>query len=609
MPERVRTAGRRNSVTAPRRRSGAGAKTVKAPSHSPIIENAEVARLFREMADLLELENANPFRVRAYRTASRTIEELPEPVVDIARREEDGLSDLPGIGADLADKIREMIRHGSFDALERFRRKVPPGLLGLIRIRGLGPKRARVLRKALKIESVEDLKWALIAGRVSKVPGFGSLSEEKLKRELALQTATEARVLRPVAAQYWSELVRYLRAVPGVEQVEIAGSFRRKRETVGDLDVLVAARSGTPIAERLAHYPEVEQILTQGSRGTSIRLRSGLQVDVRFLPAVSFGAGLVYFTGSKPHNIALRRLGQRRGLKINEYGVFKAGKRVAGRTEEEVYAKVGLPWIPPELREDRGELDAARRGVLPDLVTLEEIRGDLQMHTTGSDGRNDLAAMARAAQELRYEYIAVTDHSPAMRMVQGLDAAGFRRQGKRIDQLNARSRSFTILKGAEVDIGADGALDLDDATLAALDVVVASIHSHFDLSEQAQTRRIVRALQHPCVDIFGHPTGRLLGERRGIRADWAAIFRAAADHGVMVEINAQPSRLDLDDVQARAAVEAGVRLVIDTDAHSTAELKFMQWGIDQARRGWVSRANVANTYPLSTFRRWLHGNR
>jgi DNA polymerase (family 10) len=247
--------------------------------------------------------------------------------------------------------------------------------------------------------------------------------------------------------------------------------------------------------------------------------------------------------------------------------------------------------------------------VLPELVTLEEIRGDLQMHTTGSDGRNDLAAMARAAQELRYEYIAVTDHSPAMRMVQGLDAAGFRRQGKRIDQLNARSRGLTILKGAEVDIGSDGSLDLDDATLAALDVVVASIHSHFDLSEQAQTRRIVRALQHPCVDILGHPTGRLLGERRGIRADWAAIFRAAADHGVMVEINAQPSRLDLDDIQARAAVEAGVRLVIDTDAHSTVELKFMPWGVDQARRGWVSRANVANTYPLSTFRRWLHGNR
>lgn len=575
------------------------------------VENAEVARIFRELGDLLEIQDANPFRVRAYRNAARTIEELPEPVEQLARRGLTHLAELPGIGEDLAGKIIEIMETGSLGALAEAGRKLPKGLVDLMRLRGLGPKRARALYDALGITSLKQLEHAARSERIREVPGFGARTEQRILEELAARRAagTEGRVVRAVAAQYGEAFLEYLRAAPAVRRAEIAGSFRRCRETVGDLDILVDADPKAGVADRFVSYPEVAEVLAHGPTRASVRLRSGLQVDLRVLPGESYGAGLYYFTGSKAHNIAVRRLGQRRGLKINEYGVFRGTRRIGGRVEEDVSKALGLPWIPPELREDRGEIEAARAGRLPRLVELTDVRGDLQMHTTESDGRDTLDAMARAAEALGYEYIAVTDHSPALRMVRGLDRAGFRRQMKRIDRLNGRLKTLTVLKGAEVDILPDGALDLDDETLAALDVVVVSVHSKLDLPERQQTQRVLKALAHPAVDILGHPTGRLLGRRPAMRLDLDRVLQAAKDRGVIVEVNAQPERLDLDDVACRAAIALGLTLVISTDAHAAAELGFMRWGVDQARRGWAEQRHVANTRPLAELLELLHARR
>jgi DNA polymerase (family 10) len=575
------------------------------------VENAEIARIFREYADLLELEGANPFRVRAYRNAARTLEEASEPIHELVVENPLRLTELPGIGADLAGKICDIVETGTFQGFDKERRALPAGLPGLLRVRGLGPKRARALHDSLGIASVKGLERAARAGRVRTVPGFGAATERRLLEELDARLATglEHRTLRAVAAQYGEALLGYLLDIPGVQRAEIAGSFRRCRETVGDLDVLVEATPNAEVSDRFVTYPEASRVLAHGPTRASIRLRSGLQVDLRVLPGESYGAGLYYFTGSKAHNIAVRMLGRRHGLKINEYGVFRGKRRVGGRTELEVFEAVGLPWIPPELRENRGEIEAAQEGRLPHLLELRDMRGDLQMHTPDSDGRDELATLAEAAEALGYEYIAVTDHSPALRMVRGLDRAGFRRQMKRIDRLNSRLRTLTVLKGAEVDILPDGSLDLDDETLAELDLVVASIHSKFDLAERAQTDRILRAVSHPSVDILGHPTGRLLGRRPGMRLDLERVMHTARDHGVMLEVNAQPDRLDLDELACRAAIELGLKVVISTDAHAAAELGFMRWGVDQARRGWAARQDVANTLPLPRLLKLLHAGR
>jgi DNA polymerase (family 10) len=574
-----------------------------------VIENAEVARLFRETADLLELEGKNAFRIRAYQNAARVVEELPQPVDELARANGARLAELPGIGEDLAGKIGEIVRTGTFTTLRSLQRKTPKGLSTLMHVRGLGPKRARALYGTLGIHTLAQLERACRAGKVGRLPRFGAKTEANLLHELAAGGAGERRMLRPVAAQYGEAFLAYLRAEPGIERAEIAGSYRRRQETVGDLDLLVTCRRGTPAIQRFLGYPEVERVLERGPTRASVRLQCGLQVDLRVLAASSYGAGLYYFTGSKAHNIAIRRLGQRRGLRINEYGVYRGKQRIGGREEIDVPKAVGLPLIAPELRENRGEIEAARRGALPDLVDLRQIRGDLQCHTTDSDGRDALAAMARAAEELGYQYLAVTDHSPAVRVVGGLDRAGFRRQMKRIDRLNTTLATLTVLKGAEVDIRPDGTLDLDDGILAALDLVVASVHGGFDLPQREQTRRVLRAVEHPAVDILGHPTGRLIGRRAGIHLDLERVCAAAVERGVLLEVNAQPDRLDLDDVLAHAALEHGAMLAISTDAHAVAELGFMRWGVDQARRGWVTPDRVANTRPLARLLKLLHRER
>ncbi|MFI5244061.1 MAG: DNA polymerase/3'-5' exonuclease PolX [Gemmatimonadales bacterium] len=573
------------------------------------VENAEIARLLREMADVLELQDANPFRVRAYRNAARTVEELASPVAVMLDQDGAKLRELPGIGEDLAGKIAEISRTGELGALRKAARGVPAGARELMRLSSIGPKRARALAESIGVRTLPGLARAARAGRLRTIRGFGPRTEERILRELAARPGGEVRLLRARATQYADALAGHMRAAPGVGRVEVVGSFRRCRETVGDLDVLAESDGGRAVIAHFVAYPEVAEVLAQGSTKASVRLRSGLHVDLRVIPAESFGAALVYFTGSKAHNIVLRRMGRDRGLKINEYGVFRGARRVAGRDEEEIYRAVGLPWIAPELREDRGEVEAAHQGTLPALLDLDDIRGDLHAHTTSTDGSDTLEAMADAAETLGYDYLAVTDHTARLKIVHGMDRDGFRRQMRRIDRLNSRLRRLTLLKGAEVDILADGSLDLDDDTLRALDIVLVSIHSKFDLPPAEQTRRVVRALSHPSVDVFAHPTGRIIERRRGAEFDFGEVCRVAAGRGVLLEVNAQPERLDLDDVCARAAVEHGVHLVVSTDAHATAELRFMSWGVGQARRGWAEKKHVANTLPLGALLKLLHRRR
>jgi DNA polymerase (family 10) len=571
--------------------------------------NAEIARIFREVADQLELSRANQFRIRAYRNAARTVEESGRSIASIARTAPKELEDLPGIGADLAGKITQIVRSGALPMLATLERRAPKGATELMHVPGIGPRKARVLAQRLHVRSLEGLKRAAREGRIHKLPGFGARTEQRILTELAAPMLSDRRWLRARAAQYGEPLLAYMRGATAVTQAEIAGSFRRCRETVGDLDMLVESEDGRGAVQHFLSYPEVRRVIAHGTTRAAVQLAGGLNVDLRVLPPASYGAALHYFTGSKAHNIAIRALGRAAGLKINEYGVHRGAKRIGGREEREVFEAVGLPWIPPELREARGEIDAARTHKLPRLVELRQIRGDLQMHTTDSDGRSSLEEMAEAAQELGYEYIAITDHTPTVRIAGGLDRAGFRRQMRRIDRLNGKLRRLTILKGAEVDVHADGSLDLDDAMLATFDIVIVSLHSSLALPPAQQTKRITRALRNRFVNLLAHPTARLISKRQGARFDLDEVCRVAASEGVVLEINAQPERLDLDDIAARRAVELGASLAIDTDAHSVDELRFMRWGVDQARRGWVERRRVVNTLSLDKLLATLRARR
>lgn len=565
------------------------------------MENIDVAKIFDEVADLLEIQGANPFRIRAYRTAARTMETLAEPAARMVAGG-DGLEELPGIGADLAGKIRTILKSGDLPLRKTLITKIPEGLVEIMRIPGLGPKRAKLLYDKLHIESIDQLEKAAAAGRLQELRGFKEALVAKIVQGIHDYEARGGRCRLSEADAYALPLVEYLKTTPGVSQVDVAGSYRRRRETVGDLDILVAASDPAAVAERFVHYHEVKRIAAHGDTRCAVLLRCGLNVDLRVVPAASYGSALHYFTGSKAHNIAIRALGIKRHLKINEYGVFRGTRRIGGREEIDVYKAVGLPWIPPELREDRGEIDAAREGSLPELVTLEDIRGDLQVHTTYTDGHNTLGEMAAACRRRGYEYVAITDHSESVRVAGGLDASGFRRQLREIDRVRKHMRGITILKGAEVDILEDGRLDLDDETLAGFDLVVASVHSKFNMTKAAMTARVIKALRHPRVHVFGHPTGRLLGRREPYPIDMGAVIKAAGDIGVLLEINAQPDRLDLSDLHARMARDAGVKLVIDTDAHRLDELSCIRYGVDQARRAWCRAADVANTLPLARLR-------
>jgi DNA polymerase (family 10) len=570
-------------------------------SPTPSVHNADIARAFDEIADLLELEDANPFRIRAYRNASRVVGELQ---LDLPARIAEGgaLPKLPGIGADLAGKVGQICATGTCDALDELRARFPPGITELLRLPGLGPKRAALLHEKLHVDSLEDLKRAASAGKLRDVPGFGEKTERKLLEAVDARLTKSRRFMLALAAQYAEPLAKYLGAT-------VAGSYRRRKETVGDLDMLVASAAPAQAIDRFVRYPEVKEILARGTTKATVVLASGIQVDLRVVSRGSFGAALHYFTGSKAHNIAVRRLGMGRGLKINEYGVFRGERRIAGATEESVYEAVGLPYIEPELREATGELEAARDGALPKLVSLADLKGDLHAHTVASDGRATIREMALAAKARGLGYLAITDHSRRLAMAHGLDATRLARQAREIDALNSTLRGIVILRGIEVDILPDGSLDLPDDALARLDLVVAAVHGWFDLSRSLQTERILAAMDHPHVSILAHPTGRQIGEREPYDVDMAAVMRKAKALGVCLELNAQPERLDLDDVHCRMARDLGVMVAIGSDAHSVDGLGDLRYGIGQARRGWLAKAQVLNTRPLAAMERALRTGR
>lgn len=572
------------------------------------IHNADIAAAFDEIADLLSIQGANTFRIRAYRRAAQSIRGLPHPIN--AAADPAAYEALPGIGADLAAKIAELIRTGQIAALQTLRRQVPSGLRELLDLPGLGPARVRALMRALQIKSPADLRRALGAGRLAGVRGFGPAVCARLEAALARKTGKAAgRVPISQAAEYAEPLRRFLASVPGVERVEIVGSYRRGRDTVGDLDVLVCAPAKVDLATALREYSDLGTLSASGRTKAAGVLRNGLPFDLRVVAAESFGAALQYFTGSKEHGIRLRERARARGLKLSEYGLFRGARRLAGRDEQDIYAALGLKWIAPELREDRGELQAAEHNALPKLLERADIRGDLHVHTRATDGHDSLEDMVAAARAAKLSYVAITDHSRYLGIVRGQDAARLARQCDEIDALNERLRGFTVLKGAEVDILEDGRLALADAALARLDVVVIAVHSHFDLSEAKQTARLLRALERPHVTILAHPTGRLLGEREPYALDFERILSAAHARPCYLEVNGQPLRLDLDDIHVKAAVERAVLLSLASDSHSVGQFANLDGAVRQARRGWAGPGDVLNTRPLAQLRKLLRATR
>jgi DNA polymerase (family 10) len=557
--------------------------------------NADIAAVFEQIADLLEFKAANPFRVRAYRNAARTIQDLPEQTAEILGDPSRSLTDIAGIGKDLAEKVATLVETGSLPMLEELLAEIPESVLAILRVPGLGPKRAAALYDELKISTLNALREACQAGRVRELKGFGAKTEAAILQGLEIAAQAGQRMLWYEADQHAQSILAHLRRCPAVEQLEGAGSYRRGKETVGDLDFLVVAKDAREVMDHFGRYDGLADVLVRGETKMSIRLASGLQVDLRVVPAESFGAALQYFTGSQAHNIVLRGLAKNRGLKINEYGVFRGKKAIAGRTEEEVYAALDLPCFPPELREARREFDWAEAGPLPKLVELADIRGDLHVHSTWTDGTATIEETAAAAKARGWKYVAITDHSKRVAMVGGLDAKRLRKQWAEIDKLNKHLRGVTVLKGVEVDILEQGGLDLKDDVLAEADWVVASIHYGQNQPWEKITRRVIGALENPCVAAIAHPTGRMLMQRKPYEIDLEAVFRAARQHGKMLELNAHPIRLDLDDVACAAAKSHGVPIVIGTDAHRIEGLEMMRLGVQQARRGGLTTQDVANT--------------
>ena len=562
--------------------------------------NADVARVLSRIATMLEIDGANPFRVRAYREGARVIESQAEPIATLAAAE-GGLAALPGIGKDLAQKTLEIAETGTTGIYDEMQAKIPLEVVGFTELQGLGPKRVKTLYEQLGIRDRVGLETAARDGKLRDLPGFGEKVEQNVLKALASARQWEGRM--PLAGA-WSvahAIAGHVARVPGVDQVEIAGSFRRRKETVGDLDVLVCGGRSSDVMEAFVTQPDVAEVLGHGETKSSVRLRNGLQVDLRHVPVASFGAALLYFTGSKAHNIELRKIAIEKGMSLNEYGLTRGEKTVAARTEAEVYAALGLDVIPPELREAEGEIELARSGRLPALVEERDLVADLHMHSDRSDGRDTLEAMVRAARDRGYRYCAVTEHSKAIGFGIGFDEARVARSVDEIAAVRKRVPDIQVLHGLEVDILADGDLDLGDEGLAMLDWVIVSLHSRLDQPPEAATARVLKALAHPRVCAMAHPTGRMIGSREPARFDMERVLERAAELGVAMEINAQPDRLDLKDTHARLAREKGVRIVIDTDAHSVGQLDFMRYGVFTARRAGLTRDDVLNTLPHEQF--------
>jgi DNA polymerase (family X) len=567
------------------------------------VQNFELARLFYEMATLLEVRNESVFRVRAYQRAAQMLESLTEDIAAVAARGD--LQKLPGVGKDLASRIDEFLRTGHVDQLDQMRRDLPPRFLTLLEIRGLGPRTAKLLWDRLGVDTVDRLEELCRTKEILAVAGIREKTCENILKGIAIWRAGKTRTLLPAARAVAEHVAGALRAHGGVERLAVAGSLRRMRETVKDVDILVTSTEPALVIETLTSLPSVMEVIARGDTKVSVRHQDGLQIDLRVVEPGAFGAALQYFTGSKDHNVRVRELAKRRGLTVSEYGVFeeKSGKRVAGETEEEVYASVGLPWIPPELRENTGEIDAARNGGLPELVTTDQIRGDLHAHTDWSDGRLSLEKLVTTAEDRGYEYIAVTDHSRSDTIAGGLSIDELRAQIQQIRQLQASHR-IRILAASECAILADGTMDFPDEVLDELDVVLAAVHSRFKQPREEMTTRIVRALGHPKVHVLAHPTGRLLGARDPYDVDMEAVFRAARQHGKALEINASPDRLDLADVHARRAAELGIPIAINTDTHYLNNFDNLALGVAVARRAWIGPSQVLNARPLAELVGW-----
>ncbi|HIC54715.1 MAG TPA: DNA polymerase/3'-5' exonuclease PolX [Gemmatimonadetes bacterium] len=582
------------------------------------MENLDVARTLTELADLLEIQGASPFRIRAYRNAVNTINSLSRPLKDMVAAGED-LTELPGVGKSVAKYIGEFLTSGSISRLEEVSAEFPRSLVQLMRLDGVGPKKARKLFEELDVRTVDDLAAELEAGRVQTLDGFGVKSAAKIIDAIEDHKKHTGRFQIRETERLIAGLLEHMQSAPGVARIELAGSLRRRKETIGDVDILAELEGdGTPVVDHFVSFSGAQRVVGAGSTKGSIVLHSGLQVDLRVIPSRSFGAALQYFSGSKEHNVAVRSRAVRQGLRVNEWGVFRVpeteddepigkedGERLAGDTEQSVYEVLGMSWVPPELRENRGEVEAACEDELPELVSLEDIRGDLQMHSTWSDGKASVEEMARSCLERGYEYFALTDHSQAMAMVQGLTPERAREQWAEIEQVQELVPGIRILKSVEVDILKDGSLDMPDDVLEQLDVLVISVHSFMDQNKKTMTDRVLRAMQHPSADILAHPTGRRINRREPFELDVEAVLEAAADLSVAVELNANPNRLDFSDVHVHRAKELAVPVVISTDAHSLRGLADMRFGVDQARRGWLEASDVLNTRSVEEMMGWL----
>jgi len=573
------------------------------------MSNLGIADAFDTIADLLELQGENPFRIRAYRRAALNLRSLAEDLADVAQR--GALEELPGIGKDLAAKIQEMLTTGRLTYLEALKQQVPGELSVLMTVPGIGPKKAKLLYDRFHVKSLEHLEELAKAQKLRGLPGMEAKTEENILRGLQIVKQGQERMPLGTAMALAEDIVKHLKRLTSVREIVPAGSLRRRRDTVRDLDILVVSTHPAQVMDRFVALPHVAQVQAHGHTKSSIRTKEGAQVDLRVVEPESFGAALVYFTGSKAHNVKIRGLANKRGLTINEYGVFKerSGRRVAGKTEADVYRTLGLPWIPPELREDLGEVEAALAGTLPTLVTMEDIRGDFHLHSDWTDGAHSIEAVAKAARARGYEYMLLSDHSQSLKVAGGLTPKELLEQRTLVDTLNARLKPFRILLGSEMEILPDGRLDYPDDVLARLDVVIGAVHSAFRQPKAVMTRRIITAIRSPYVHILAHPTGRLWGEREPYEVDLDEVARVAAQTGAALEINAYTKRLDLNDVQAKRAHELGAMIVISTDTHVLAQLSSFELGLSLARRAWLRREDVLNTRRVDDVLAWVRRKR
>ncbi len=572
--------------------------------------NLEIAKIFREMAALYEMQEI-PFKPRAYERVARSLESFGKSAADIYR--EDGLKALkkiPGVGRGIAFHIEELLKTGELKIYKKLKKSIPVDLDELLSIEGVGPKTIQILYKKLKIKNVADLEAAALAGKIAKLPHFGAQSQEKILKGLEFHKKSHGRFLLGHVLPTAREIENRLKKIPGVDKVQTAGSVRRRQETIGDIDTLITAKHPEKVMEIFTRMPEVDEVLSRGPTKTTVRLKFGIQADVRILPPEDYGSALQYFTGDKNHNIETRKIAIAKGLKLNEYGIFRGKRKLGGKTEEEIYKILGMKWMEPEIRTARGEIEAAQKNTLPKIIGYNDVRGDLHVHTKWSEGLNTIEEMALAGKKLGYEYISISDHVGTLRIAHAMDEKKVLRQIKEIDKINAeftkKKIGIKILKSAETNISADGDIDLPHKILEKLDIVLAGVHDHFNLSKEKMTARVIRAMRHPNVNIIAHPTGRVLFQRPPFEIDLDKILKAAKEFGVAMEINAFFDRLDLRDEDIRKAVGLGVKMVVSTDAHNKNQLNLMEYGVAQARRGWSEKKDILNTWPLEKLLDWFN---